>query len=275
MHVTEERTIITRSYSQLSEWAQCGLKYRLHRIDRVERLPAPWLATGLAFHRTVELYETSGGMPPDAAVDVFIAEFDRELLAIEQRTTYPRHLWLYGGRGGVEADIERRRAQGPDMIRAYIDATLTSPVEVYELPDGSPAVEVPFVLPLWETETAVVRLVGAVDLVYVTRAGSVRVRDHKTGAKEPVGNRQLGIYGLAVEALFGEVVTEGDYYMAKKGAATPPIPLSGYTPEVMHAEFQALETALAEGVFLANPGEHCRACDVKMHCPIFQMKGPT
>lgn len=45
-----------RSYSQLSHWSECGMRYRLERIDKVPSRPGVWLPAGTAVHRCIEEY---------------------------------------------------------------------------------------------------------------------------------------------------------------------------------------------------------------------------
>jgi hypothetical protein len=45
-----------RSYSQLHSWLECGMAYRLERIDKVPCRPGVWLPAGTAVHRCIEEY---------------------------------------------------------------------------------------------------------------------------------------------------------------------------------------------------------------------------
>lgn len=244
------------------------------------QIPATWLISGTAFHVAAEAWERSGRELTISEVQqAYRAAFDAEVARAEARG-FPISQWLSGGRAGVHADLGKRRADGAEWIADYIGYALASPWKIWELPDGDPAVEVPFTLrvPIGDTITGVVgstvEVIGFIDQI-LTLDGIVplRVRDLKTSTKEPLGNRQLGIYGVAIEETFGYRIAEGDYFMARKGKASMPIPLANYTRQTLDTEFAGLEVAVNAGIFLASPGDNCRPCDVKHACPVFNMKG--
>lgn len=45
-----------RSWSQFSQWRQCGKSYELARIREVPRRPGIWLPAGTAVHAAIERY---------------------------------------------------------------------------------------------------------------------------------------------------------------------------------------------------------------------------
>lgn len=63
-------TTKTRSYSQLSQWSDCGMRYYLERVLKRPSNGAVWLPAGTAVHRTIEEYlrgslaRESEGTPP-------------------------------------------------------------------------------------------------------------------------------------------------------------------------------------------------------------------
>lgn len=46
--------VVTRSYSQMNTWLQCGEAFRLEKILRVPRVPGLWFPAGSAVHATIE-----------------------------------------------------------------------------------------------------------------------------------------------------------------------------------------------------------------------------
>ena len=45
------------SYSQLSTWLDCGWKYYLTRVEKVQEIPAWYLVGGSAVHAATEAYD--------------------------------------------------------------------------------------------------------------------------------------------------------------------------------------------------------------------------
>jgi len=258
-----------RSYSQLAEWSSCGKQYELHRVHQVAEAPATWLISGIAFHRTVEAWERAGRtLTVETWQSIYVSEFAGAFTGSLRREP-DLSRWLYGGRGGAQADLDRRAEAGQEWVATYIRHALADDWQIYELPDGTPAVEVAFRLTVPGPDGPV-DIIGSIDQV-LTLDGRTpgRIRDLKSGSKAPVGWQQLALYRLAWIDLFGEDPREGDYYLARKGETTPAVDLSFYTLDDLTRDFRALETAIGQGIYLPNPGDLCRPCGVAHACPIF------
>lgn len=46
----------SRSYTQLRQWAECGERYRLERLEHAPSRPGVWLPAGTAVHAACEEY---------------------------------------------------------------------------------------------------------------------------------------------------------------------------------------------------------------------------
>src|SRR5690348_14748209 len=105
-----------------------------------------WAPQGNGVHVGYEAWEKSGrAMTTEEAVDAAVAEYDR--LIAEQRAKVPDDSgWLTGGRTKPEVDIARRRDRVRDQTRELIEYNLANEhlFRPAQLPDGRPAVEVPF-----------------------------------------------------------------------------------------------------------------------------------
>lgn len=252
-----------RSHSQISTWLKCGEAYRLQKVLKAPEYPAAWLAGGTAFHSAIETWERFDRQPSlrDIAAD-FVREYD-ELIAIEREKWPDLSVWGKAGRYKPEVYIESLRDKGPIWVMDYMDYAHESDWKIWGLPDGSPAVEVPFYLQLSET----VHIRGYVDQVIVYPDGTISVRDLKTGTKKPKDELQLGVYARAIEDLFDVKVTAADYYMAKEGKARAALSLARYTPEYLLSIFGNLNTAVENGIYIPNPSEDtCRPCGVQRFC---------
>ena len=114
-----------------------------------------------------------------------------------------------------------------------------------------------------------VKVVGFIDQVRQWRTGELQVRDIKTGTRLPDSPLQLAVYALAVaEMPGGSPVETGTYYMAKNHEDTKPYRLDRYSRERLTDWFQRMDAGVRGGVYLPNPGGHCRTCGVWEHCSI-------
>ncbi|GIG57381.1 hypothetical protein Lfu02_17530 [Longispora fulva] len=173
-------------------------------------------------------------------------------------------VWMRAPRITTENDIERRRETGASQVLTYCAEARSAPWKVWELPDGTPALEVAFRLLLGEIEVW-----GAIDQVLIWPDGQLSVRDLKTGNK-PVSHIQLGVYALAINEMFGEDIRYGDYWLAKTSEASGMIDLSSYTADYLTAAFAALNRGIEARVFLPNLTDSCRiTCGVRDYCREF------
>jgi putative RecB family exonuclease len=151
-------------------------------------------------------------------------------------------------------------------MRGYIDYSLANEAvfRPAELPDGRPAVEVPFVITVNG-----VTLKGAIDLVLKwPETGALTLRDLKTGNKLPNDALQLSVYGLAWWRLFQDVIEWGDFFMCKNNAPTPLTRLLDYSEAYIGAWLEMFDRSEKEGIYLPNGGDHCRVCTVRKYCPL-------
>lgn len=251
-----------RSVSQYTTYVKCGEAYRLERRTEAPQRPAAWLVQGTAVHAAVEAYELSyQEMSTADAVDIFNATYDAgiEGLAVGEPDM---DRWLTGNarvKGGT--DVARRALVGAQQVADYIARMPERLMAVWEPMPDYLAIELPF-----EIELGPVRVKGFIDQVLEAPDGRLFVRDLKTGTKLPETPFQLGVYSLALEQLYGERATHGDFWMFKNDAATPAYDLSYYTRERVTRWFVEMDRAESAGIYLPNPGDHCRVCDVSEWC---------
>lgn len=259
-----------RSVSQINQYLRCPQAYKLGRIDKVWARPAAWLPQGTAFHAVAEEYEQAlharKPMSLDEARDMFREMYAHEVEMLTHDT--PNfEWWFWSGPYNGERDIERRYHIGLEQVEKFVAWRDTPGQEIWVTPDGQPAIELAFKV---ELDGILVR--GFIDAVVVVD-GQLRVRDYKTG-NSPGDDFQLGVYSVAIEALYGVKPTHGDYFMVGKKGAKPrisgPYDLSPWTREVVTERFREVEDRIQAGDFEPDPEpSKCGFCDVNYSCPVF------
>lgn len=255
-----------RSFSQFTTYARCSEQYRLQKVEKVPEQMTAWAPQGSAFHVGMEEWEKSGrALSEQEVVDLAVADYDKRIA--EQRERQPEDSgWLTGGRTKPSDDIARRRDKVAQQVRDYIAYSLEHEHEVRpaELPDGRPAVEVPF-----DMVVNGVRIKGAIDLVLEwVESGKRTIRDLKTGTKLPNDPLQLSVYGLAWYRLFMEVIEYGDFFMCKNNKPTEPFYLLDYPEAYIGAWLEMMDRAEKQGIYMPNGGDHCRVCTVRQFCTL-------
>lgn len=199
----------------------------------------------------------------NAVIDAFVETWET-LIEKSMQKQPDLDAWMTGGRKKAAKDIEDRYALGKEQIADYIEYAKVDPLKVWNLPDtGEPASEVKI-----EEDFSGVNVLGIVDLIMVDPdTGALLVRDIKTGTKLPVGSRQLITYRWMINKRYGVDPLWGDYWMAKNGKPTFPAYLGNFTEKQVSAWYQMMDKAERDEIYIPNPGDHCRICDVARFCP--------
>jgi putative RecB family exonuclease len=264
----EERRY-TRSLSQLKQYSKCSEAFRLQRMvrPRLPSRPASWLAGGLAFHDATEEYERARfegeTWVPTQLGTRFTELYDWHIDSLKQEQP-DLDLWLKPPRSTVEKDITNRLKSGVEKwIPNYLEYT-KQPWKIFELPDGSPALEVQFEIKLGE-----VKVTGSIDRVLEWEDGACSVEDLKTGNREERFD-QLGLYAYVLNSLREDFfldsdIDQGRYFYAKDGQWSDWKPMARYTEKYLTDIYTALDRGIQNRVFLPNPGD-CEICAVRPWC---------
>lgn len=265
-----------RSYSMVKSLLTCGEQFRLERVEKVESQPSTAAIAGKIIHTATEavdelLFHNPFTMPGDlkeAWVSAMEHATREELAALEGSAFADPSTWkTYGRPTEIKPngeDLYWFLASGiPFALTAYVAWRTEGEWVVMRMPDGSPAIELPFVV-----DIGGIPVRGYIDRVFVHRTtNEPLVVDLKSGMK-PKNDSQLAIYKKALESNLGRPFSWGAYYygMKKGGQLTDPIDLSYWTDEMLFDLYNPAEKAIEQGLFIPNPGEACMHCGVKQHC---------
>lgn len=202
---------------------------------------------------------------------VFREEMDKAVASEVEHSGFQPEDWFGSGpKAGPEA-IAGWYETGPELVSNFIDWYELNPdIEVWDTPDGIPAIELPLTVNFGHVE---VRMV--IDAVFQVGTALV-VTDFKTSAKVPLAPRQLAIYACGLELKYGLRPRYGTYFMNRgtgprngpKRFFQQPIELDRpqYSIEYLTREFEMAERGIQNGVFPANPGDGCGRCGVSYAC---------
>lgn len=251
------------SVSRLNTYLECGMKYKIHYIDNVPELQAPWFWQGTAFHAVMEAY-WCGIDDEETLYAIYSEAWETEENEAREIEPDPDK-WLTGtnSRKGAK-DAAQRFHKGFCQYHDWIDWTRDSGLKILEV-DNVPQVEVPFELPLGDV---IVR--GRIDEVLTDWDSTMIVQDPKTGSKQPETAIQLEVYRLAAEMLYSRKCYTGQFWLAKdKGPKVHQLGIK-YSKELLTHMFERVAKAIDEEIFVPRESGACWTCTVKPYCPIWK-----
>lgn len=275
------------SFSQLTTLEDCGVKYRLQRLEGVPQVPQWANVGGTAFHLATETYDRAvfniqsiGARVPmithEIARDQWEVAFATTINTVAQETGVEpgeegQH-WR-AARGGAE-NYTWWLTSGPDFVYQYIkmrenDLAAVAPITPLAI-NGELVIE-------WEYERTVsgplgdLTMKGVVDRAYLRPDGSIMIVDLKTGRSELDG-AQLAEYAYAILDAPnppGEVGVFGQFWDARRGIHSEPIDLlAEYPHDMLVYRLHAAEAARRAGIYSPRKSSYCVSCSVRYACPI-------
>ena len=204
--------------------------------------------------------------------EVFQEEFTRAVKKDAAKSGFEPDTWFVPGRGNTQREPWWRE-QGPQFAASFGEWFEATPdARVWIAPDGRPAIELEL-----RVNFGGIPVVMYVDLILKLGSALV-VTDYKSSAKEPSSLTQQGFYACGVELAYGKQYRPryGTHFMCRgieqkdgsKRYFMPPQPLDDYRYSIPYytRQLEMLDRADRGGIFLPNPGDHCRVCGVNHAC---------
>lgn len=260
------------SYSAVSSYSECGLKFMLSRFGRLDK--SNWFVTvmgTIVHHITEQIDLRDAGFPfreGEDSAEAFDELYSRAIAeqadkGIEFRASGRKNMKSNGKTGGPNGkDFDWCLEWGPLLIQQWQAWREEHEFTVAVMPDGSPGVEVKVEAPVGD-----VCFVGYIDRVFVDPNGDVYIVDLKTG-NEPTSSTQLKMYAYQLRKQYGVPVAGAAYWMAMQGD----VGQSGWVevPENIDPRLERMvgqaAAGIEQGVFLPGVSSFCGSCAVKDYC---------
>lgn len=249
------------SYSSITSWSGCGLKYKLTKIDGYAETPAWWSAGGSAVHTATEWWDLGVHDDLDTA-GLFREAFTEQIRKEVGFTDTDPATW----RSSRGQDREWWLANGPGLVQTYIDWREETKWEIVMFEhDGEDMVGVE--LPV-NVDLGGMPVKGYIDRLFATPAGETVILDIKTGARKPDSGLQLGFYRAALIAQYGLTADLGAFFMNRKKPGEQLIVegLEQYTIEYVSRFVDGFKKAREANIYLPHVTSFCKACGVAAHC---------
>lgn len=263
------------SYSTINGYRTCGKRLLLEKVYRVESIPLLAGMGGNAVHVASEKVDElilAHGLDSDELdmlrTDELFAECwaaelaDRKKRApsfdLEDYIATGRASAAYGGKKNEQWWLDN----GPGMIDNWIKWRRESAWEIWETPEGVPAVEVEINFQLPDGTP----IKTFIDRIMVTPVGEPAVVDLKSG-RLPETAEQLGLYRCAIWAKYDLLIDWGYFWDAPKGVHVGPYDLGRYTPDYFVSEANDVVLGMNAGSYPAKPANGChRWCGTARYC---------
>ena len=243
------------SYSSMSTYEQCPLKWKLHYIDKIPELPKPYFSFGTVMHEVMEYFymEKENGRVVGPRV---------EAPSMEDLLRYYSETWTSEGYRSPHEEEEYRHL-GEKIIRGYYEEHAPK----FHMPI---ATEHGFML---DVEGVKVR--GFIDRVDRIDEDSVAILDYKT-SKNPFslpyvkGNEQLALYQMAFEELHGKRVERLSLYHLRSNMDFSVGRRPDSMIDALRSKILRIADSIEAGDFEPRKSNLCAYCDYQNLCPYFR-----
>ncbi len=239
------------SASAVDTYERCGLRFRLERDWRIPARPAAAMQYGAAIHRVLKTYFDSlrAGRP----------KTDEELLALFRQDLAD---------SGIQESYQRELYEqvGLKQLAEFLSAARSIPA------DQVLHTEEWFEIKIGETTVA-----GRIDRIDRRPDGTVAIIDYKTGKAKDQDvadeSLQLSLYAIAAKEKWGYDVSELIFHNLEENV---PVTTHRAESELEKARKVVQEAAagIEQGLFPANPGNHCNFCAYRSLCPMKEKRIP-
>ncbi len=260
MHIEELRMKPHLSASSINAYLECGLQYKLSRIDKMKPDFTPdALVYGSTIHKIIEQIQTirmGGDNPVLEDMVALFEQFWREKAEDNSTIQYRKG-----------ESFTSLLNQGKKLIALYIEHLPENGFDVL-------AIEEPFELHL---EGLNIPIIGVMDMVEEDESGTIIITDHKTASRaysvEEVDNSfQLTVYYIAARnnGYAGrDILMKFDCLIKAKTPRFEQV----YTVRSEEAELRAMKKirsvweGISKGVFIPNDTSwKCTTCNYKSYC---------
>lgn len=233
------------SYSSISTYIECPLKFKLKYIDGLSEKPKPYLSFGSSLHDALEFMYSYRPPPP----------------SLEDVLSYFEKNWISEGYANEEEE-EGYFSYGKEILREYYKENIK---------DLKPPVAVEY---KFDIEIEGIPVTGYIDRIDKLEGGSAEIIDYKSGKNvfdksQVEKNEQLTLYQLAVEESIGMDVEKLTLYHLP--SQTPVSVDSRDKKKIEQLKGKVLEVSenIAKGNFEAKRGRFC-PCDFPEYCPFYR-----
>ncbi len=251
------------SFSQLNTVADCGVKFRLQRVEQLPQVPQWANVGGTTFHAAVEDYESGGR-------DEWETYLDREIVSTENVSGMTRDAFRASQQG--KENYDWWRVEGALMLQRYVAWRQGAGAgqQVLLGPNVAPMLE-------WETVYDVdgVPFKTILDSVWTDSAQggmaqgrTAIIRDWKTGSMTP-DDRQLctQAWGLRKAGWQGPILVQ--FFDARKGVFSEPFdPFERMGWDDVRYFVLSGDAQRRVPILPARPSDFCGGCPVAYACPI-------
>lgn len=264
--------LLTLSHSRAKQYAECGWKYKLIRVDKTPEPPSVALAAGSAFHKWAECHDRTLVEPKIGRVQPgsweFAEYFAVELAALAEGSGIEPADFRVSGRktkdrpSGETIDYWSEEL-GPLLCQKYIEHRWPNGWSLCtDLPPDSAenTVGVEYHVRL---DLPGLRWQGYYDRIFVDQFGNLVVVDLKTWQR-PRLSTQLAEYMVAGQML-GLRTVFGAYYNARTGELGP-VRACTWDEQTFRDYVAANSLGIESGLFIPNVGDHCGWCSVRETC---------
>lgn len=255
------------SHSTVEDYAQCGEKVRLRKIERVPQIPGWALVGGSLVHAVTENLDLQDfGIPPEGPTS-FSESFEQTVVDLEIKSGYSRDEWKASGRASKawpdKENYDFWLENGDTYVNNWRRFVLNSTYQVWIMPDGVPAVELELFGLIGD-----VPVKGYCDRIMEdTVTGHLVVVDLKSGSRTPKGPKQLVLYRNLLQRLFGEArLKYGAYYMVRDGILTPPVDVETLDDGRLEHQYADVWQGIKDGRFIPSLSMLCGSCSVRDFC---------
>ncbi|MBM4177600.1 ATP-dependent helicase, partial [Candidatus Gribaldobacteria bacterium] len=258
------------SFSQLSEFEQCPLKYKYKYVYKLFPKGKAVFSFGTTIHNTLQKFLKLKN-EKIIALDLFGNEEqeNKNKVSLTDLMEIYEKSWIDDWYESKKQKQDYYKS-GKVILKNFYEKSQKNPPQVLAFDDGSLALEVPFAL-----DIEGYNLRGRIDRIDKTKNGVVII-DYKTGkAKEKLeksDKEQLLLYQIAIKEAYGLEVAELKYHYLEQDKE---VSFLGKEQEMTEFKAKIVDEIeqIRQGKFSATPGFNCQFCDFNDICN-FAQKNP-